>query len=703
MAASATTTRSAPMAGAIATGELLVPIAMLAVVLIMVMPLPPFLIDVLLAVSISVSLVILMMSMYIHKPLEFSTFPSVLLVVTLFRLALNVASTRLVLLHGGDGSGAAGHVIQAFGNFVVGGNYAVGVVVFLILVVINFAVITKGSGRIAEVAARFTLDAMPGKQLAIDAELNSGMITEADARARRRAVEEEADFYGAMDGASKFVRGDAVAGLVIVAINILGGFFIGVIQQGIDIATAAQTYTTLTVGDGLVSQIPALLISTAAGIIVTRASTGADLGSEVTGQLFANPRVLWIVTGILGLFALLPGLPFLPFVAMAGVTGSIAFQGGLRPLAAGATAEGTPGAPAARPKEERPEQLLALDLMELEVGFELVSLVEGSGGVALGGGGLVERIKTLRRQLALEMGFIVPPIHIRDNLELKPNHYVILLKGIEIARGDVRPGSFLAINPGTATAPISGVPTKEPAFGLDALWIAASERDRAQLAGYTVVDGGTVIVTHLTEVVRKHAHELLGRQEVQALLDQVAKTRPKVVEELVPQQLTVGGVQKVLQNLLREGVSIRDLATILEILADQAPRTKDTDVLTEHARQALGRSITKRLVTADNTLAVVTLAAPLERTLLEGVPRDEGGQLALEPGLAQRLMERLREWTEAFGREGLTPVLLCSTGLRLHLRRLCERYVPLLTVVAPNEIASGVRVRSLGLVTVDAN
>jgi flagellar biosynthesis protein FlhA len=679
------------------TGEMIVPLALVAVVVIMVIPLPSFLVDVLLALSISLALIILMVSMYTQQPLEFSTFPSVLLVVTLFRLALNVASTRLILLHGHEGLAAAGHVIQAFGLFVVGGSYVVGLVVFLILVVINFAVITKGAGRIAEVAARFTLDAMPGKQLAIDADLNSGLITERDARRRRRAIEEEADFYGAMDGASKFVRGDAVAGLVITAINILGGFFIGVVQQGVELRQAAETYTVLTIGDGLVSQLPALLISTAAGIIVTRAASGADLGSEVTGQLFTSPRVLWTVTGLLAGFALLPGLPFLPFMALAGATGGLALAGGAPPAP---TRDADPTLPATRPKEERPEALLPLDAMEIEVGFELVPLVDANAGVP--GGDLVERIRTLRRQLALEMGFIVPPIHIRDNLQIKPNEYLILLRGIEVARGELRGGHHLAINPGTVTAPIPGIATREPAFGLDALWIPPQERERAQLAGYTVVDSGTVIITHLTEVIRRHAHELLGRQEVQQLLDAVAKTQPKVVEELVPQQLTVGGVQKVLQNLLREGVSIRDLVTVLETLADHAARSRDPDSLTEQVRQALGRSITRRLLGADGSLALVTLSASLERNFLDTLQRvEEGGTLALEPTLVQRMLARLAEWMERFGAQGLSPVLLCSAPLRAHLRRVIERALPTFTVIAPGEIAANVRVRSLGVVTLE--
>jgi flagellar biosynthesis protein FlhA len=701
--ATAAAVLKAPALPRLANRELVLPLALVAVVVVMVLPLPAMLIDLLLAISISLALTILMVSMYTQQPLEFSTFPSVLLVVTLFRLALNVASTRLILLHGHEGPSAAGHVIQAFGNFVVGGSYVVGVVVFLILVVINFAVITKGAGRIAEVAARFTLDAMPGKQLAIDADLNAGLISDKDARARRRAIEAEADFYGAMDGASKFVRGDAVAGLVIAGINILGGFFIGVVQQGLDVWSAAQTYTLLTIGDGLVSQLPALLVSTAAGIIVTRAASGADLGSEVTGQLLMSPRVLWIVSGILGAFALLPGLPFLPFVALAGATGGLAWNSAGTRDATGPGA-GEPGVPAARPKDDKPETLLALDLMELEVGFELVPLVDPGNGPAPAGGDLVSRIQTLRRQLAQEMGFIVPPIHIRDNLQLKPGEYVIVLKGVEIARGDIRSGCNLAINPGTAIVPVAGVPTREPAFGLEAMWIGPAERERAQLAGWTVVDAGTVIVTHLTEVIRRHAHELLGRQEVQQLLDGMAKHRPKTVEELVPQHLTVGGVQKVLQNLLREGVSIRDLGSILEALGDWAPRTKEPDVLTEQARQALGRAITRRFLAADGSLAVVTLAANVERKLLEALQRgDEGGLLALEPGFAQRLLQRLGGTLERFATQGATPAVLCTTGLRIQLRRFVERALPSLAVLAPEEIAAHVRLRSLGTVTVDEN
>jgi flagellar biosynthesis protein FlhA len=682
------------------TASLVLPVALVAVVFIMVIPLPAMLLDLLLAVSISLALVILLVGVYAEAPLQFSTFPSVLLVVTLFRLALNVASTRMILLHGHEGSAAAGHVIQAYGNVVVGGSYAVGAVVFLILVVVNFAVITKGAGRIAEVAARFTLDAMPGKQLAIDADLNGGVITETDARVRRRAIEAEADFYGAMDGASKFVRGDAVAGLVITAINIVGGFVIGVGQHGLDWPVAAETYTLLTIGDGLVTQLPALLVSSAAAILVTRAAAGADLGTEVASQLFASPRVLWVVSAILGFLAVVPGLPFLPFVTLAGAAGALAASGGVTPDRSRDSDTTGATAPAG---EAVLEGLLALDLMELEIGRALVPLVDGATGrVPDGGGDLVERIRAMRRQLAQEMGFIVPPIHIRDAPGLPPDTYRVLVKGIEIARGALRMGCLLAIDPGTVRDAVPGTPAAEPAFGGDALWIAPEDRERARLAGYTVADPGAVVVTHLTELVRRHAHELLGRQEVQGLLDRLASSRPKVVEELVPQLLGVGGVQKVLQNLLREGVSIRDLATILEALADHAARTKDPDVLTEFARRALGRAITQKLVGADGTLALVTFAAPVERALADAVHRGEDGAgLVLDPLTAQRLVGRLRGWMERFVTEGATPILLCGATLRPWIRRFLERYVSGLVVLAPAEIGTGIRVRSLGVVTLD--
>ncbi len=683
------------MGRVLAGGELVIPLTFVVVVIVMIIPLPTVLLDLLLTINIAVSLIILLVAMYTLKPLEFSTFPSVLLVTTLLRLSLNVASTRLILLHGHEGSAAAGHVIQAFGSFVVGGSYVVGVVIFLILVVINFVVITKGAGRIAEVAARFTLDAMPGKQLAVDAELNSGAITEREARERRRAVEAEADFYGAMDGASKFVRGDAVAGIMIAGINIVGGLFIGVVQGGLDVQSAAEIYTILAVGDGLVSQLPALLISTAAGIVVTRAASGTDLGSEVTSQMLLNPRVLAMVSGILGALALMPGLPFLPFVALAGALGGLSYAG--REHKEAALAQAALEARTEAPKEERSDVPAPLDLLELEVGYELVPLVDASQR-----GELIERIKSLRKQLAEEMGFVVPPVHIRDNLQLKPGEYALLLKGVEIQRAEIRIGQYLAINPGGADPGFRGVPTKEPAFGLDALWVMASDREQAQLAGYTVVDAATVVVTHLTEIIRRHAHELLGRQEVQGLLDSLAKTHPKVVEELVPQALTLGQVQKVLQNLLREHVGIRDFLSIIETLADHAPASKDPHTLTEHVRAALSRSIVNRFLTPDRTLPLVTLAPRLERTIAEAVHRsDDGTYLALEPGTAQRLLGKLANSAEQFALQGHQPLVLCSTSVRGHLRKLTERFLPSLSVVAPGEIPANVKIHSLGVVSLD--
>jgi len=681
-------------------GEALVPVAFVTVVVLMVIPIPTMALDLFLAFSISLSLIVLLLAMYTTQPLQFSTFPSVLLVLTLFRLSLNVASTRLILGHGAEGPGAAGGVIEAFGNFVVGGSYVVGIVIFLILVLINFVVITKGAGRIAEVAARFTLDAMPGKQLAVDAELSSGMVSEKQARERRRSIEAEADFYGAMDGASKFVRGDAVAGLLIAAINILGGLFIGVVQRGLGIFEAAEIYTTLTIGDGLVSQVPALLVSTAAGVIVTRATSGKDLGSEVTSQLFFNRKVLGTVSVILIGFAMVPGLPFVPFLLMSGALGTLSMMSrdsqetpGPDELGAGGekTDAKTPAAVAARPVPG------PLDLLELEVGYELVPMVDGQAG-----GELIERIRSLRTQLGQEMGLAVPPVHIRDNLQLKPGEYAILLKGVEIARYEVRMGYSLAISPGTVDTTLGGVETREPAFGLEALWVPDADRERAQLAGYTVVDVATVVVTHLTEIIRRHAYELLGRQEVQGLLDTLAETHPKVVEELVPQMLSVGGVQKVLQNLVREKVSIRDLLTIVETLADHAASTKDPQTLTEYVRQALGRSIVQRFLTPERVLPLVTLSPQLERRVTEAVQRsEEGVYLALEPDLAQAMVARLAGFGEQFALRNCQPLLLCSSGVRGPLRRFTERFVPSLSIIAPSEVPTNVQIESLGVVTVE--
>jgi flagellar biosynthesis protein FlhA len=668
-------------------GELVIPVALVAIVLVMVIPLPAVLLDLLLAVSISLALLVLTVGMHLDEPLQFSTFPSVLLVVTLFRLALNVAATRMILLHGHEGPDAAGRVIQAFGTFVVGGSYAVGAVVFLILVIVNFVVITKGAGRIAEVAARFTLDAMPGKQLAIDADVAHGRLTVDEARARRRTIEAEADFHGAMDGASKFVRGDAVAGVVITAVNVVGGLAIGIGQHGLGWGAAAQTYTVLTIGEGLVSQLPALLVSTAAGMVVARAASGGELGGAIAAELLASPRVLWVVTGIVGVLALVPGLPFLPFLALAGATGALAAAGG-----AGREAD---AAVAPRQTSDPTDALPALEPMTLDLGVELVPF--------RGGGALAERMHTLCRQLAQETGFVVPPIPVRDDPGLPARAYAVVLKGVEIARGTLDPDELLALDPGTVAAPVEGRPAREPAFGSDALWIAVAARERAERAGYTVVDPASVVVMHVIELVRRHAHEMLGRQEVQALLDRLAGSRPAVVEELVPALLGIGGVQRVLQNLLREGVSIRDLATILEALADHAGRTKDPDLLTEHARRALARTITRKLARPDGTLAVVSLAPPLERTLADAVEHAaDGAALVLDAATAERLVARLGAWCEQrFAADDLPPVLLCGAALRPWIRRFLERYLPQLAVVTPAEITPSTRVRGIGVVTLD--
>ncbi|MEJ2034418.1 MAG: flagellar biosynthesis protein FlhA, partial [Deltaproteobacteria bacterium] len=588
-----------------------------------------------------------------------------------------------------------------FGSFVVGGSFSVGLIIFLILVLINFIVITKGSGRIAEVAARFTLDAMPGKQMAIDADLNSGLINEEQAKKRRKEISRQAEFYGAMDGASKFVRGEAIAGLVIMAINILGGFAIGMLQGNMTIGQAIQTYTLLTIGDGLVSQIPALIISTSAGIIVSRAASDASMGEEFTRQIGLQPQALAVAAGIIVLFGLIPGLPHLPFVALGTLMGGLSYfafqkQAAIRQSAEEQevetmAAQPQPGSP------ESVENLLVLDILELEVGYGLIPLVDEKQE-----GDLLERIRAIRRQFAMDMGMIIPPLHVRDNLQLKPDEYVLLLKGIEIARGEVMMGYLLAMDAGAAKREIEGISTQEPAFGLPALWIASDKKDEAQVAGYTVVDPSTVVATHITEQLRGHADELLGRQETQKLLDNLAKTHPKVVEELVPNVLTLGGVQKVLQNLLRERVSIRDLLTICETLADYGPQIKDPSILTEYVRQKLARSILAPYVDEENNLPVLTLATRVEDLVRESIQKGEqGAQLALEPNMAQRLLEAVQEMAEKAAADGYQPVILCSAILRRHLRRLLERFLPQVAVLSHNELTPQVKIQSLGTVEVN--
>ncbi|MCW8859510.1 MAG: flagellar biosynthesis protein FlhA [Deltaproteobacteria bacterium] len=675
--------------------DVLVAFGLVLILMLMILPVPPMLLDIFLSLNITIGLLILIISLYTRRALDFAIFPSVLLITTLFRLSLNVASTRLILLRGDEGPSAAGSVIQSFGQFVVGGNYVVGIVIFTILVIINFMVITKGAGRVAEVAARFTLDAMPGKQMAIDADLNAGLISDDDARNRRKEIASESDFFGAMDGASKFVKGDAIAGIIITLINIGAGFVIGVVQKGMPMAEAAANYTILTVGDGLVGQIPALIISTGAGIMVTRTAGDEDFGTEMKRQFSVHPRALWVVSAILFVFALIPGLPQIPFFLLSLIVGAIAWrvQKSQEQLSERRELEQAPA-----PKlleEENYEQMLAVDLLEMEVGYGLIPLVDTAQN-----GELLPRIKSIRRQFTLDMGFIVPPVHIKDNLQLKPNEYAIVLKGVKIGGGELLPGHYLAMNPGTATETIKGIETVEPAFKLPAVWISEDKKERAQISGYTVVDNTTVVATHLSELIKTHGHELLGRQETQNLLDNLANDYPKLVEELVPNLLSLGVVMRVLQNLLREGVSVRDLRTILETLADWAPVVQDPDQLTEHVRAILARSISNSHSEDGQVLEVMTFDRDVETTIQEALhSTEQGAYLALEPGFAQGLINGLNKVLQNVA--GANPVLLCTPTIRLHVKRLTERYLPGLAIISHNEIAPHLKVRSIGTVTVD--
>jgi len=676
--------------------EFLLPIGIMGILTVMILPVPSVVLDLLLTFNVTVAIIILLVAVYLEKPLDFSTFPTLLLITTLFRLSLNVASTRLILLHGSEGPSAAGQVIKSFGNFVVGGNYAVGFVVFAILVIINFAVITKGAGRIAEVAARFTLDAMPGKQMAIDADLNAGLIGDEEARARRKGVAQEADFYGAMDGASKFVRGDAVAGILITAINIIGGLIIGVIQQGMGVGDAAKIYTLLTVGDGLVAQIPALVISTAAGLVVANVNTEAGLSSSLGKQFLIKPKPLLIASAILALFGIIPGLPHLAFFILAIVTGGIGYLVRKTAEEKAASEEVAAAEKAAKPQpaKESIEELPLIDTLGLEVGYRLIPLVDSSEG-----GELLERIKAIRKQFAEEMGVVVPSVHIKDNLQIKPSEYVFLVKGIEVARGELLAGHSLAIDPGNAQSGLEGVPTVDPAFGLPSIWVPDALLEKAQTMGYTVVNHSAIVATHITEVVKTHASEILGRQEVQNLLDKVSKTHPKVVEELVPSLLSLGGIQKVLQNLLKERVSIRDIQTILETLADYAPMTKDTDLLTEYARMNLARQISKTHQGADSIIQVVALNQEIEEAISKAVQETpQGSFMSIEPGLAQRILGKIRETVEEVISRGHQPVLLASHQTRRFVRRLTERSFPTVPVISHNEVSNNVKVQTLKVV-----
>ncbi len=669
---------------------------LVAILMIMIVPLPSLLLDLFLSMNITIALLILIISLYTIKATDFSIFPAVLLTTTLFRLSLNVASTRLILLKGDQGPSAAGSVIQSFGQFVVGGNYVVGLVIFIILVLINFMVITKGAGRVAEVAARFTLDAMPGKQMAIDADLNAGLITENDARERREDISNEASFHGAMDGASKFVKGDAIAGIIITLVNIGAGFVIGVLQKGMPMAEAAANYTILTVGDGLVGQIPALIISTSAGLLVTRSSGGHDFGSDLKIQFSRFSIAFWVVSVVLMVFALIPGLPFIPFLLLSLIMGFTGFHlDKKRKAEEQQIEEDVATEPVTKPQENY-EELLNVDLLELEVGYGLIPFVDASQD-----GELLVRIQSIRRQFATNNGFIVPPVHIKDNLQLSPNQYTLALKGVQVAEAEMLPGHFMAMDPGMVTETIKGVPTQEPAFGLPAIWITEDKKERAQIAGYTVVDCTTVMATHISEIIKQHAHELIGRQEVQNLLDNLAKTYPKLIEELVPAILSLGTIMRILQNLLSESVSIRDLRTILESMADWAPVTKDTDILTEYVRHALARSISSDLA-INGAIPLITLDKSVEDEIGQSIQHKEtGSYLAIAPNKAQLILDSIGQAIPLF-EGGQQPTLLAAPQIRPHVRKLTERYYPSLVVLSHNEILPNVKIKSLGTVTFNA-
>lgn len=666
-----------------------------SILLVMILPLPALLLDFLLSASITFSLMILLTSLYIRTPLEFSTFPSLLLMTTLFRLSLNIATTRLILLHGNEGTTAAGQVIKSFGHFVIGGNYFVGFIIFTILVIINFIVITKGSGRIAEVAARFTLDAMPGKQMSIDADLNAGMIDEKEARKRRALIAREADFYGAMDGASKFVRGEAIAGLLIMLINIVGGFIVGVVQYRMAFLSAAQTFTILTIGDGLVSQIPALMISTAAGVIVSRAASEQNMGIELKKQFRLQPQAIILSSGILFFLGLIPGLPHIPFIGLSLVVGLLGYSVFKEQRRMEKEQAEEARKIALPPSPEQVESFLSLDRLELEVGYGLIPIVDEEQN-----GDLLERIRSIRRQFATELGMIVPPLRVRDNLQLKPGEYRVLIKGNEVTRGEMMPGYVMTLSPGEVKRPLDGIPTQEPVFGLPALWIPEKRKEEAQFAGYTVVDISTIITTHLSETLRSHADELLGRQDVQKLLDRLAQQYPKAVEELTPQLLPLGTVQKVLQNLLKERVSIRDLLTIVETLADYGQLTKDPEILTEYVRQKLARSIVKQYETPEGILPLVTLDQNTEDLLRDRIQKGEyGANLSLEPNLAQKMVMNIHQAFERITHQNYQPVLLCSPVLRRHLKRLLDRILPQVAVLSHSELPPQTKIQSMGTVT----
>lgn len=662
-----------------------------AIVLIIIIPIPSGMLDVLLAINISISLIILLNSVYAKDALQMSIFPSLLLITTIYRLSLNISAAKLVL-----GSGEAGSVIDAFGHFVTAGNMVVGFIIYLIIMIVQFLVITKGSERVSEVAARFTLDAMPGKQMAIDADLNSGLISEAEAKERRRNIQREADFYGAMDGASKFVKGDAIAGIIITFINIIGGLIIGVLMRGENISEALSNYTILTVGDGLVSQIPALLISTATGIIVTRAASDSNLSQGLIKQIFQNYKVMLITSGVCLVLALF-GLPTLPFMIIAGVLAVIGFrlqrEVKLQEKEEEVRVQETEVEEIRKP--ENVVSLLQVDPIELEFGYGIIPLADVNQG-----GDLLDRVVMIRRQLALELGMLVPMIRLRDNIQLSSNEYIIKIKGVEVSKGELMFGHFLAMNPGSVEQEIDGEETTEPAFGLPAKWITENQRERAEMLGYTVVDPPSIIATHLTEIIKRYAHELLGRQEVQTLIDSVKANYPAIVDELVPKVMNFGEIQKVLANLLKEGVSIRDMVTILETLADYAPLTRDPDMLTEYVRQALGRAISRRFIGGSKS-SVITIDPQLEQAILDSVQRtDYGSYVSMEPGMTQSIISNLYKHIQNLGSMGQQPIVIASPGVRPYFKKLTEQAIPELIVLSYNELDPNVEIQSVGMVSV---
>lgn len=678
--------------------QLAAPLLIVMILAMMVLPLPPFLLDLFFTFNIALSIMVMLVAMYAMKPLDFSAFPTVLLVTTLMRLSLNVASTRIVLLEGHTGPDAAGKVIEAFGHFLVGGNYAVGLVVFVILVVINFVVITKGAGRIAEVSARFTLDAMPGKQMAIDADLNAGLIGEDEARKRRTMISQEADFFGSMDGASKFVRGDAIAGILILLINVIGGLIVGMLQHDLSFAQAAANYTLLTIGDGLVAQIPALIISTAAGIVVSRVTTDEDIGQQVGSQMLGNPSVIFLTAFIIGVLGLIPGMPNLVFLLLAASIGALGWWLFKRQT------EQLDEAPPAPVEQAAPQEaqdaswsdVAPVDVLGLEVGYRLIPLVDKGQD-----GELLKRIRGLRKKFAQEIGFLCAPVHIRDNLELKPNAYRLTLKGVDIGTGEAYLGMLMAINPGRVTGQLPGTPTTDPAFGLPAIWIEANLREQAQALGYTVVDAGTVVATHINHVILSHAAELLGRQETQALLDHIAKDAPKLIEDLVPKLLSIATVQRVLQSLLEEGVNIRDMYTIIETLAEFATRTQDPLELTTQVRIALSRAIAQQLFPGNADMTVMAIDPGLERVLGQAL---QGGNDAagIEPGLADSLLREAAATAQQQEDSGLPAVLLVPNHLRWLLSRFLRRAVPTLKVISNAEVPDSRTIRVTAIIGANA-